>query len=180
MMTTHWLPPLFVYIDATEHVLIDTGVTDWMYANNDMADEGYESARPHNQTHLSSRGASRGEPEEETQSGNGVKGMFRVLSLFLPYSVRSTTIITSIVVLMCSSKGRKHRKRTLQVVPISGWQTASRHSKREDKAGVSSYCCQVCNWMQHYNQEPRACTHALEGVQGRHWAPLWLYWQSCC
>ena len=116
-----------------------------MYADNGMAHEVYEGARPHNQTHLARRGEARGVPEEETQSGNTVKGMFHVLSLFLPYSVRNTTIVTLIVVLMCSCNGRKHGKTTQQVVQISRWQTASHYSKREDKAGVGSYCCEICN-----------------------------------
>jgi hypothetical protein len=75
--------------------------------------------------------------DEATLPSNGVKGMFCVFCLFLPYFISSIIIITLEVVYMCSGKEKKRGRSTEQIVPITGWQTTSGHSKREDKASVS-------------------------------------------
>jgi len=116
MITARWLSPLITGYDATGHVLADTEVTDLMDANNHTDDEGHGSPQSENRTQqLVSRGAARGEPEDATQSGNVVKGMFRLFCMFLPYCLHSTTIITSLVLSMCSGKRRKHGKNTQYV-----------------------------------------------------------------
>ena len=117
--------------DAMGHVLVDI-VTDRIDATNLMNVEGHGT--PHLAQH-----------DEATLPSNGVKGMFGVFCLFLPYFICSIIIITSQVVYMCSGKEKKRGRSTEQIVPITGWQTASGHSKREDKASVSYNRCKVCN-----------------------------------
>ena len=117
--------------DAMGHVLVDI-VNDRIDATNLMNVEGYGT--PHLAQH-----------DEATLPSNGVKGMFGVFCLFLPYFICSIIIITSQVVYMCSGKEKRRGRSTEQIVPITGWQTASGHSKREDKASVSYNRCKVCN-----------------------------------
>jgi hypothetical protein len=76
--------------DAMGHVLVDI-VTDRIDATNLMNVEGYGT--PHLAQH-----------DEATLPSNGVKGMFGVFCLFLPYFICSIIIITSQVVYMCSGK----------------------------------------------------------------------------
>ena len=69
--------------------------TDQMDANNHMNDEDHVNHQPDDQTHQASRGAGLRDPEVETLSSNGVKGMICVFSLFFrPYFVWSTSFIT--------------------------------------------------------------------------------------
>ena len=92
MMTKRWLPSLITGTEATGHVLADIQVTDRMDASNHMDNEGNASPQPDDQTHLVSRGAACEECEETTQSGNGVKIMFLVVTLFVPYFIQKATI----------------------------------------------------------------------------------------
>ena len=129
--------------DAMGHVLVDI-VTDRIDATNLMNVEGYGTPHPGHQSHLSI-GAAFAQHDEATLPSNGVKGMFGVFCMFLPYFICSIIIITSQVVYMCSGKEKKRGRSTEQIVPIIDWQTASGHSKREDKASVSYNRCKVCN-----------------------------------
>ena len=79
--------------DATGPVFVEC--TDQMDVNKHMNDEDHANPQPDDQTHLASRGAGLGDPEVETLSSNGVKGMICVFSLFFhPYFVWSTSFIT--------------------------------------------------------------------------------------
>ena len=79
--------------DATGPVFVEC--TDQMDANTHMNDEDHANPQPDDQTHQASRDAGLGDPEVETLSSNGVKGMICVFSLFFcPYFVWSTSFIT--------------------------------------------------------------------------------------
>jgi hypothetical protein len=79
--------------DATGPVFVEC--TDQMDANKHMNDEDHANPQPDDQTHQASRDAGLGDPEVETLSSNGVKGMICVFSLFsLPYFIWSTSFIT--------------------------------------------------------------------------------------
>ena len=119
------MPTLITGNEGTVHVLTDMEVTNDGCSGTPQTD---------NQTHLVSSRAACAEHEEATQCGKGVKCMFLLVGLFLPYAVCSTTIIASLIVYMCSGKVKKHGKRTQQVEQNSGFQAASGYTRGEDKA----------------------------------------------